>query len=162
MYSSNPDCGVVTGSGTHQYGQFALLEAYPAEGYEFVGWYGEGETCVSEDAAYRICVTDNIALTGVFQCSHLNTEIQNAEEASCTETGYTGDTVCTECGQIISSGSIITALGHSYVNGKCSVCGTIELRLVAKVSVVVLCIVVIGLLVARTVKKRKANDSNES
>lgn len=162
VYSSNPDCGVVTGSGTHQYGQFALLEAYPAEGYEFVGWYGEGETCVSEDAAYRICVTDNIALTGVFQCSHLNTEIQNAEEASCTETGYTGDTVCTECGQIISSGSIITALGHSYVNGKCSVCGTIELRLVAKVSVAVLCIVVIGLLVARTVKKRKANDSNES
>ena len=87
--SSDPDHGVVTGSGLRQYGQFALLEAYPTDNdYQFVGWYDENNTCVSRENSYRFCVTDNITLTGVFQCRHPNTKIQNAEEASCTETGY--------------------------------------------------------------------------
>lgn len=164
VLSSDPDHGVVTGSGLRQYGQFALLEAYPTDdNYLFDGWYDKNNTCLSREASYRFCVTDNITITGVFRCSHPNTKIQDAEEASCTKTGYTGDTVCTECGQIVSSGSAVPAPGHSYVNGKCSVCGAIELRFFLKaalyVCVVTLCVivvgVVIGLLVVRAVRKSK-------
>lgn len=47
-------------------------------------------------------------------CNHVNTEIRDAEAATCTEKGYTGNSCCTKCGAIISAGTIIEALGHSY------------------------------------------------
>ena len=37
------------------------------------------------------------------------TEIQNAKEATCTEDGYTGDEVCTVCGEIVKEGQVIPA-----------------------------------------------------
>ena len=43
--------------------------------------------------------------------------------ATCTEKGYTGDKVCTVCKETIEKGSVTNALGHSYENGKCTVCG---------------------------------------
>ncbi len=47
-------------------------------------------------------------------CSHKNTELNNVKEPSCTEDGYTGDTVCSVCGQVISKGDAIPALGHKW------------------------------------------------
>ncbi|MCD8217085.1 MAG: hypothetical protein LUD01_03400, partial [Clostridiales bacterium] len=41
------------------------------------------------------------------------TEIQNAKDATCTEDGYTGDAVCTVCGETITSGEVIPATGHT-------------------------------------------------
>lgn len=38
--------------------------------------------------------------------------LQNAAAATCTDPGYTGDTVCTECGETLQKGSSISALGH--------------------------------------------------
>ena len=167
--SSDSDHGVVTGSGPRQYGQFALLEAYPTDDdYQFAGWYDENNTCVSTESSYRFCVTENITLTGVFQCGHPNTKLQNAEEASCTKTGYTGDKVCTVCGQIVSSGSTIKAPGHSFDNGKCSVCGALDLRSVMEVTIAVcsiaLCVIIIGaviaVLVVRAVRKSKRSNGS--
>ena len=43
--------------------------------------------------------------------------------ATCTEKGYTGDKVCTVCKETIEKGSVTNALGHDYVNGKCTHCG---------------------------------------
>ena len=54
---------------------------------------------------------------------HGETEIQNAKEATCTEDGYTGDEVCTVCGEVVTAGEIIPATGHHYVNGYCTECG---------------------------------------
>lgn len=42
------------------------------------------------------------------------TELKNVASATCTVTGYTGDTHCKSCGVKLSSGSTISALGHSY------------------------------------------------
>ncbi|MCD8327492.1 MAG: carboxypeptidase regulatory-like domain-containing protein [Ruminococcus sp.] len=39
------------------------------------------------------------------------TEIQNAKEATGTEDGYTGDEVCTVCGEVVKYGEVIPALG---------------------------------------------------
>ncbi len=47
-------------------------------------------------------------------CTHENTEIKNVKASSCTETGYTGDTVCTACGAVVTPGTALPALGHDY------------------------------------------------
>ena len=41
-------------------------------------------------------------------------ELQLVKEASCTEDGYTGDTVCTVCDEVIQTGKLIPATGHSF------------------------------------------------
>ena len=69
------------------------------------------------------------------------TELQNAEGATCTTDGYTGDLVCTVCGTVVEEGETIKATGHTQetIPGKeatctqdgltdgvkCSVCGEI-------------------------------------
>lgn len=40
----------------------------------------------------------------------------NAKAATCTEDGYTGDTVCSVCGYEISQGESVLATGHSFTS----------------------------------------------
>ncbi|MDD6643669.1 MAG: S-layer homology domain-containing protein [Firmicutes bacterium] len=47
-------------------------------------------------------------------CEHLQTELRDAKDATCTEDGYTGDTYCVDCGELLSAGSVIAALGHDF------------------------------------------------
>ena len=49
-------------------------------------------------------------------CTHAATKIVNAVDATCTEDGYTGDTVCEICGETLATGETIPATGHSYVS----------------------------------------------
>ena len=39
-------------------------------------------------------------------------EIKNAKDVTCTEGGYTGDTYCKDCGEMLAEGEIIAAAGH--------------------------------------------------
>ena len=48
--------------------------------------------------------------------NHVHTEVRNAEDATCIEKGYTGDTYCNDCGLFLYSGKNIKALGHDYKN----------------------------------------------
>ena len=48
------------------------------------------------------------------ECVHTHTEIRNQREATCTQTGYTGDTYCTDCDKLLSTGKELAALGHNY------------------------------------------------
>ncbi len=43
------------------------------------------------------------------ECSHAETEIKNAVEATCGKDGYTGDTCCKHCGAVVSKGEVIPA-----------------------------------------------------
>ena len=45
---------------------------------------------------------------------HGETIVQGAREATCTEEGYTGDTVCKDCNAVLSKGTVIAALGHTF------------------------------------------------
>ena len=45
-------------------------------------------------------------------CEHTNKETQNAKAATCTEDGSTGKVVCLDCGNTITSASVIPATGH--------------------------------------------------
>ena len=48
------------------------------------------------------------------ECDHTHTEIRNQREATCTQTGYTGDTYCTDCDKLLGTGKELAALGHDY------------------------------------------------
>ncbi len=60
-------------------------------------------------------------------CQHTNTEVEGAKDATCTETGHTGKTVCSDCGEIVDAGEEISVIDHTYVDGICSVCGAKDL-----------------------------------
>ncbi len=47
-------------------------------------------------------------------CTHAETEVQNASAATCTEAGYTGDTVCKTCNRTLAAGEKVDALGHDF------------------------------------------------
>ena len=49
-------------------------------------------------------------------CAHAQTVVKNAVEASCTEKGYTGDTVCSDCGAVVSLG-VETDYAHVWDEG---------------------------------------------
>lgn len=42
-------------------------------------------------------------------CTHKNTEIRNAKAPTCTEKGYSGDEVCTNCGTVVKKGEDVPA-----------------------------------------------------
>ena len=67
---------------------------------------------ISEDGS--AAKTYAVTLSGTPACAHEHTEVRNAVAATCTTDGYTGDTYCTDCGEQISSGTVITAAGHSW------------------------------------------------
>ena len=41
-----------------------------------------------------------------------NTTVINAKAPTCGAAGYTGDTVCTDCGHVVTAGEEIAATGH--------------------------------------------------
>lgn len=45
---------------------------------------------------------------------HQHTELRNEKKATCTEEGYTGDTYCTDCGELIKKGSVTEKAGHNW------------------------------------------------
>ena len=59
--------------------------------------------------------TESVSITITrSKCDHTHTEIRNQREATCTQTGYAGDTYCTDCDKLMSTGKELAALGHDY------------------------------------------------
>ncbi|WP_218957897.1 Ig-like domain-containing protein [Enorma shizhengliae] len=53
-------------------------------------------------------------------------KVVGKRDATCTEAGFTGDTVCSICGYVVAKGVATPAAGHSYQNGVCTACGAKE------------------------------------
>ncbi len=69
-------------------------------------------TCTEKGYTTHTCSCgDSFVDTYVDPLGH-TTELQNAKDATCTENGYTGDKVCTVCGETVEKGTEIPALGH--------------------------------------------------
>ena len=49
---------------------------------------------------------------------HQHTELRDKKAATCEEDGYSGNTYCKDCGQLISKGAVVKATGHSWDSGK--------------------------------------------
>lgn len=71
---------------------------------------GGAATCTGQ----AICDICHLPYGTVNPAQHGQTELRGAKAATCTEKGYTGDTYCTACGQIVSKGQELAALNHDY------------------------------------------------
>ncbi len=103
---------VVTGDGILFKANFKILEGAPA-----------GANAVN-------VVVDNVTNTVTFEdlgasaapgkvtveaapCEHANTSLVGAKDATCSAEGYTGDTVCDDCGETVKKGEVIKKLDHT-------------------------------------------------
>ena len=101
---------------THQYNANSSdisIPITPAKLHNADGSYTE-----TKDAAAGTTINYLDGVWGGKPCSHENTELRNAKEATCTKPGYTGDTYCTDCNEKISDGKIIPAKEHSWNKGE--------------------------------------------
>ena len=82
-------------------------------------------TCVSDGIEERFCTCGVSESRAIPATGHGKTITSGAKAATCTENGYTGDTVCSICSAVLKKGSVITAKGHVLDSeGVCSVCKT--------------------------------------
>ncbi len=147
-YSNGKITGVAEGSTTLTASLYGLTAAdmptinvYRCEHHWDQGEIITEATCTEEGEkkfTWSICgdeKTEKVSATG-----HQHTEIRNKKEATCKETGYSGDTWCKDCGKKILSGQTIAKTeNHSWDAGKvttkatcteegektftCSICG---------------------------------------
>jgi len=147
-YSNGKITGVAEGSTTLTASLYGLTAAdmptinvYRCEHHWDQGEIITKATCTEEGEKKFTCSicgdekTEKVSATG-----HQHTEIRNKKEATCKETGYSGDTWCKDCGKKILSGQAIAKTeNHSWDAGKvttkatcteegektftCSICG---------------------------------------
>ena len=91
--------------------------------------YGDGvvttpATCTESGVKTYTCSRCGDTTTEIINATGHKTEVQNAKPATCTEDGYTGDTVCTVCGETVAKGEVIKATGHKteVQNAKAATC----------------------------------------
>ncbi|MCD7733285.1 MAG: hypothetical protein LUH56_07600 [Oscillospiraceae bacterium] len=102
-------------------------EAIPAKGHSLEHVEATDATCTTDgNKEYWVCTacgelfSDENGTTAISKADTVvpatghTAEIQNAKDATCTEDGYTGDEVCTVCGETVTTGSVIPATGHTY------------------------------------------------
>ena len=86
---------------------------FTREGYNFLNWNtaadGTGDSYA--DGA-TVNLTENTTLYAQWEDNHSLTKVINKKDATCTEDGYTGDTVCAICGKEIIKGEAIETKGH--------------------------------------------------
>ena len=147
-YSNGKITGVAEGSTTLTASMYGLTAAdmptinvYRCEHHWDQGEIITEATCTEEGEKKFTCSicgdekTEKVSATG-----HQHTELRNKKEATCKETGYSGDTWCKDCGKKILSGQTIAKTeNHSWDAGKvttkatcteegektftCSICG---------------------------------------
>lgn len=93
-----------------------LSNPFTRENYTFNGWNtaadGSGTSYADGD---NITLTADTTLYAQWRCSHAVTEVRDAKDATCTAPGYTGDTYCTVCNEMVKKGEVIHAKGHTEV-----------------------------------------------
>ena len=98
---------------------------FTREGYNFKGWNtaANGSGTSYADGA-KITLTEDTTLYAQWEDNHSLTTVINKKDATCTEDGYTGDTVCAICGKEITKGTVIPANGHTEetIPGKAPTC----------------------------------------
>ena len=92
------------------------VNTFTREGFTFNGWNtaADGTGASYADGA-PVNLTENTTLYAQWEDNHSLTKVINQKDATCTECGYTGDTVCAICGKEITKGETIQVKGHTEV-----------------------------------------------
>ncbi len=125
-----------------EYGEpIAPPEAPDKNGSVFVGWRKVDYTYLyNEIVSDFSSITEDLTVSAVYEedmCTHENTEVRNASVSTCAVQGYTGDTYCLDCGELVATGTELPLAAHHYVSTvteptpaaqgytthTCSVCG---------------------------------------
>lgn len=83
------------------------------------GVVSKDPTCTEKGSKTYTCAvcretkTEEIPATG-----HQNKEVRDKKAATCTKAGYTGDTYCKDCGELLKTGKETDELGHTWGKGK--------------------------------------------
>ena len=114
--------------------------------------HSQGNSSEATCTKGAICVNCGEAYGELDAANHTGgTEIKNAKDATCGDEGYTGDTHCKGCGELVTKGTSIKATGkHTYGKWKvikeatktatgekqrtCSACGHIDSEKIPKLS----------------------------
>ena len=90
--------------------------SFTREGYNFLNWNTAADSTGDSYAdGATVNLTENTTLYAQWEDNHSLTKVINKKDATCTEDGYTGDTVCAICGKEITKGETIQAKGHTEV-----------------------------------------------
>ena len=83
--------------------------------------------CMGKDKNSRLYV-NYLSVTYIQKssCTHSNTTPISGKEATCTESGLTEGSVCSDCGMEVVKQDEIPALGHNFVDGVCTRCDEVE------------------------------------
>lgn len=93
---------------------YGTLPTPTRTGYTFDGWYTSATGGTKVTSSTTVTATSNQTLYAHWTCNHSTTEVKNANSATCTAEGYTGDTYCKTCGTKTKTGTAIAKLAHSY------------------------------------------------
>ena len=93
-------------------------ETIPALGHDYQVVF-TAPTCTEKGYTTHTCSRcGNSYVDSYVNALGHKTELRNAAAPSCTADGYTGDKVCTVCGEVVEKGTVIPAAGHSWDSGK--------------------------------------------
>ncbi len=113
LYKSEVDYGLTFGS--QPKGYYTYEVSVDAKNY-----YATGSTSLASKTENVVVWTahytvDNASIEPPNDtvCSHV-VVIQPAKEATCTETGMTAGSYCSECGEVFATQETVPALGHNY------------------------------------------------
>ena len=95
-----------------------------ALGHDYGAWtQTKAPTCTEKGEEKRLCSRCDAVETREI-AAHGHTEVVDpAVPATCTEAGKTEGKHCAVCGTVIVAQKAVPALGHSYKDGVCTVCG---------------------------------------
>lgn len=106
----NANGGNISGASTKKiiqyeketYGKPTKLPTPVRDGYDFLGWYDYTDGEVG-DAVAGTSVRYHAVLIAKW-CNHSKTTVKNKKSSTYTSEGYTGDTYCSNCGKLLTTG----------------------------------------------------------
>ncbi len=99
-------------------------------GHNFADWSYVASLNADElDYEQRVCSVCGKAEKRTVHSEHTILLLGNIKEATCSEEGYSGDTYCALCGEIVINGNIVPSIEHQYTTSEkqptCTETGTI-------------------------------------